>query len=174
MLNTVVKRLFAFNCAIYSLPYIFYPKFTQRLPNILPSFSFDLLIRKRNLKSWFKYPWKDCDKEKLKRGPGKEQWTVLLTKNKNRNANMISQYTNIIFFSFQEHFHVLTFALDYILSPQGRLKSMSHGRVLSKASPDCPGPTLSHYSIVSFLHTDVMFKRGTEVITAVSRNLIIG
>ena len=109
MLNTVVKRLFAFNCAIYSLPYIFYPKFTQSLPNILPSFLFDLCIRKRNLKSWFKYPWKDFDKEKLKRGPGKEQWTVLLTKNKNRNANMISQYTNIIFFSFQEHFHVPTF-----------------------------------------------------------------
>ena len=129
MLNTVVKRLFAFNCAIYSLPYTFYLKFTQSLPNILPSFSSDSYIRKRNLKSWFEYPWKDFDKEKLKRGPGKEQWTVLLIKNKNRNANMISQYTNIIFFSFQEHFHVLTFALDYSFGPQGRLKSMSHRRV---------------------------------------------
>ena len=139
MLNTVVKRLFAFNCAIYSLPYTFYLKFTQSLPNILPSFSSDSYIRKRNLKSWFEYPWKDFDKEKLKRGPGKEQWTMNCFINKEQKQKC--KYD----FPVYEHNIFLisgTFSCPYIrIGLFFRAPRSTKVDVTSSCSSDCPGPS---------------------------------
>ena len=75
MLNTVVKKLFAFNCAIYSVTYIFYslfqfsPNFATILPNfcqVLPTLSIGISWKIHG--SWLN----KFNKEKSKEGENNE------------------------------------------------------------------------------------------------------